>query len=243
MAAAILFLLARSARVAWSNRALALTIWRRIRLHHVAGSLLLMVVVTGVMIGLMLLIPATQYGLGSFIGLTGNAVFAPVEEAATRSSSVTGPSAVWVSRLLTAGTLLFLAGFLTLVPWLAYVEEQVFREGLERASRLRRLWTALRFGLIHLIMLVPVAAALAIAVAGLWYGHVYLRAFAAAADGPMLPADAAPTDADGANAAVRVAPPMAAAQDAAVLASTVWHTTFNSLIVLLVLAAILTGWL
>ena len=35
----------------------------------------------------MTLVPVTQYGLGTLVGLTGNAVFAPVEEAAVRSGS------------------------------------------------------------------------------------------------------------------------------------------------------------
>ena len=220
---AIVFLLARSARMAWRNRALALTVWRRIRLHHVAGSVVLLAVVLGVAIGLMLLVPVSGYGLGSLVGLTGNAVFAPVEEAAARGAAVAGPSAVLVSRLVTAGTALFLIGLLVLFPWLAYVEERVFREGLETASTLRRGWSALRFGLVHLIMLVPLAAALGIAVAGLWYGLVYVRAF----EGAGVPD---PED-------------LPATRTEAVLAATVWHTTFNSLVVVLFLAGMGLGWL
>lgn len=229
--------------MAWSNRHLAVSVWRRIRPRHVLGSLVLIAVVLGVAVGLMIAVPVTGYGLGSLLGLTGNAVFAPVEEAAARTATVAGPSAVWASRLLTAGTVVFLLGLLTMFPWLAYVEERVFREGLERAGTVRRGWTALRFGLTHLIMLVPVAAALAIAVAGLWYGHVYLRAFTAAAGtGPAAPPAPAPVE-DGTAVAVLVTPTAAAAQDEGVLASTVWHTTFNSLLVILLLGGILTGWL
>lgn len=228
--------------MAWSNRHLAVRVWRRIRPRHVLGSLVLIAVVLGVAVGLMIIVPVTGYGLGTFLGLTGNAVFAPVEEAAARTATVAGPSSAWAPRLLTAGTVLFLLGLLTMFPWLAYVEERVFREGLERGGTLRRGWTALRFGLTHLIMLVPVAAALAIGVAGLWYGHVYLRAFAAAdGAGSEPPAPAAAED--GGGTAVLVASAIAAAQDEAVLASTVWHTTFNSILVMLLLGGILTGWL
>lgn len=243
VAAVIVVLLARSARVAWHNRHLAVRVWRQIRPRHVGGSLLLMVVVLGVAFGLMTLVPVTGYGLGSFLGVTGNAVFAPVEEAAARTATVAGPSAVWWSRLLTAATVLFLAGLLTMFPWLAYVEERVFREGLERAGTLRRGWTALRFGLTHLIMLVPVAAALAIAVAGLWYGHVYVRAYAGAAARPVPEPALAAVGGEGPAPVGGVVPDTRAAQDEAVLASTVWHTTFNSLIVILLLGGIFTGWL
>ncbi len=223
VAAVILFLLGRSAPLAWRNRHLAVTVWRRIRPRHVLGSLVLLVVVVGVTLGLIALVPVTGYGLGSLIGLTGNAVFAPVEEAAARGASVQGPSAVLVSRLVTAAMLSFVVILLALFPWLAYVEEQVFREGLERVDTPRRLWTALRFGLTHLVMLVPVAAALGIAVAGLWYGRVYLRAYATAAGGELVDP--------------------AAAQAEAVVASTVWHTTFNTLIGVLLLIGIAVGWM
>lgn len=223
VAAVIVFLLARSARVAWRNRDFAVMVWRRIRLRHLAGSVLLLAVMLGVIVALAELFPITTYGLGSLIGLTGNAVFAPVEEAAARGAAVAGPSSVWAPRLITAGMVAFLAALLMLFPWLAYVEEQVFREGLESASLPRRAWAALRFGLTHLVMLVPVAAALAIAVAGFWYGHVYVRAHAAAA--PAVVADEG----------------LAAARDEALLASTVWHTTANSLIVVGAILAILSG--
>lgn len=220
--AVILVLLARSARLAWSNRHLALLVWRRIRVRHVAGSIVLLSLVVAVTWVLIVVIPATRYGLGDLVGLTGNAVFAPVEEAAARTETVSGPSAVWLSRLLTAGILAFLAALLALFPWLAYVEEQVFREGLEQAGALRRGWTALRFGLAHLIMLVPVAAALGIAVAGLWYGRVYLRAFEAVA--PDAPEE------------------LPAARNEAVLASTVWHATANSLIVVTWFVFVAASW-
>lgn len=220
VAAVIVVLLGRSARVAWSNRTLAVRVWRRIRPRHVAGSLVLILVVIATAVGLMIYVPVSGYGLGTLIGLTGNAVFAPVEEAAARSGVTTGVATPTVSSAVVYATAAFMTGLLLLFPWLAYVEERVFREGLERAGMARRLWAALRFGLAHLIMLVPVAAALAIAVAGLWYGGVYVRAFRRAATGDVTTEQARKT---------------------AVLESTVWHTTFNSLLVVLLIVGVLTG--
>lgn len=220
VAVVIIVLLARSARVAWSNRHLAVTVWRRIRVRHVAGSLVLMVVVVSAAVALLTYVPVTGYGLGTLIGLTGNAVFAPVEEAASRSGAGTPSADPVVEQAVNYATIAFMAALLALFPWLAYVEEQVFRQGLERMRWPRQLWAALRFGLAHLIMLVPVAAALAIGVAGLWYGGVYVRAFRRAAGDEL------------------VSP--AAARQSAVLESTVWHTTFNSLLVLLLIAGVLT---
>ena len=223
VAAIIILLVLRAARAAWGNRHIAFTVWRRIRPRHVLGSLALLAVVLGVAVALMTLLPVTSYGLGSLIGLTGNAIFAPVEEAAVRGGAAQGPQADTVARAVNVATLGFLTLLLALFPWLAYVEERVFREGLERAGPVRRSVAALRFGLAHLVMLVPVAAALAISVAGLWYGRVYVAGYRRAAGDELLPA--------------------AAARTAGVLDSTVWHTAFNSTLVVLLIAGFAVGWL
>lgn len=221
VAAVIIVLLARAARAAWGQRVVAVAVWRRIRLRHVAGSVVLLAGVLAVAVGLMLLVPPTAYGAGSVIGLTGNAIFAPVEEAAVRSGSVGGSEAHLVMQATTVATVAFLLALLALFPWLAYVEERVFREGIEDAGLLQRWWSALRFGLVHLVMLVPLAAALAIGVAGLFYGRMYLRAYRRAAGDLLLGPGAA--------------------RDRAILESTVWHTTFNSTIVVLLIAGVVTG--
>ncbi len=234
VAVVVVVLLARSARLAWRNRRLAVEVWRRIRPGHVAGAVALLVVVVTVAVGLTLAVPLTGLGLGSLVGLTGNAVFAPVEEVALRSggaSPIAGGEAG--NALITVVTAAFVLLLVALFPWLAYIEERVFRDGLERAGFGRQLWTALRFGLLHLVMLIPLAAALAVAVAGFAYGVAYRTAYrrtlvsSATVAGPFgvaLPAAA-------------VVPGVARAE--ALLASTVWHTTFNSLIALAVLAGLL----
>ena len=221
VAVVIVVLVIRAARAAWSERRIALTVWRRIRPRHVLGSLVLLAAVLGVAVVLMEVAPVTSLGLGSFIGLTGNAIFAPVEEAAARGGAVTGPQAETAMQLANAGIMAFLVLLLAMFPWLAYVEERVFREGLERASPVRRYATALRFGLAHLVMLVPVAAALAISVAGLWYGRVYLAGYRRAAGDELLPP--------------------AYARTVGVMESTVWHTAFNTTLMVLVIAGIATG--
>ena len=210
VAVVILGLLARSARFAWRNRDLAATVWRRMRPRHVLGSIVLLGVVVVVASLLILAVPLSGVSLGSLIGLTGNAVFAPVEQVAgaggpTPTAGV--DAAVWIA------TAAFLLLLLALFPWLAYVEERMFRHGLERGGLGTQLWTALRFGLVHLVMLVPLAAALAVGVAGFFYGRVYLRTFHR----------------------VNVEHGPAAARSEAVLASAVWHATFNSLIVVMLL--------
>lgn len=206
VALVVVGLLARTVRPAWRHRGLALRVWSRIRLRHVLGSAVLLVVVVGVALTLLSSVPVTRFGLGELVGVTGNALFAPVEEVAARG----GESGEALGLAVTG---VFLAGLLALFPWLAYVEERAFREGLELAGPGRELWTALRFGLAHMVMLVPLAAALAIAVAGLVYGRVYRHAYR--------------------RAAMTMGPVTARAE--AVLSATTWHATFNTLVVLGVL--------
>lgn len=246
--AVVLVLLARAAKHAWRNRRLATAVWRRIRPRHVLGSLGLIVLVLTTAAILLEFVPVTRLGVGSLIGLSGNAVFAPLEEVLARGGegSAATPQAggglgrpagsmPLPSALVVALTAAFLGGLLAMFPWLAYVEERVFREGLESAGPLREGFAALKFGLLHLVMLIPLAAALAIAVAGFAYGRIYRRAYrraaasTAAVPGPLgFPLD--------------LPPHPARCRHAAVLESTTWHVTFNSLIVVIVVLALATQW-
>lgn len=270
MAAVILLLLGRAAVGAWHNRELVRSVWAGIAIRHVAGAAALVatVVTTG---ALLLSIPPLRIGLGSLLELTGNAVFAPLQEAAIRAGPApSGPD--WVLAGIATAFLLFL---LLLLPWLAFVEEELFRGGLETADAAGEMVSALRFGLVHLVMLVPVGATLAIAVAGFAYGRVYRRAHERAG-GDLLPsvpdvaarayrpsrrgrealkqarrdlpaepvsapvagAPGATTTATLAAAPLTLGPDPTRRQAAAVYASTVWHTTFNSLLVVLLWAAL-----
>ncbi|MDQ3530469.1 MAG: hypothetical protein M3425_11085 [Actinomycetota bacterium] len=227
VAVAVVALLGRSARLAWSNRSVAMAVWRRVRVRHLLGSLVLLVAVGSTALGLAALVPVTRYGLGTLVGFTGNAVFAPVEEAAVRAggaSPLTSPAADVVT---TVAVCAFLLGLAALFPWLAYVEEQRFRVGLERVGLGGQVRAAMRFGLAHLVMLIPVSAALAIGIAGFYYGQVYRRAYRRAW------ATAGDSDAVAGQWASR------SVRQEAVLASTVWHTTFNTLIAGLVITVLL----
>jgi membrane protease YdiL (CAAX protease family) len=229
----VVAMLTRASIAAWRNRVLAVAVWRRIRPRHVIGSLGLIVIVLLVAVVLATFVPVTQFGLGSLVGIEGNAVFAPVEDvlldsppaAPSTDGGESEDGRDWRSIALVAGFCLLL---LALFPWLAYSEERMFREGLERAGTGRQIAVALRFGLTHLIMLIPIAAALAIGVAGFAYGVVYRRAYRAAAETALVPA--------GMPTGLELSDPRARAE--AVLASTVWHTTFNSLLVVLLIVTI-----
>ncbi|MBA3622263.1 MAG: hypothetical protein H0W51_08095 [Euzebyales bacterium] len=227
VAVVIMALLSRSARLAWSNRGVAIAVWRRVRIRHMLGSLALLVVVGGAAVGLAALVPVTGYGLGTLVGFTGNAVFAPVEEVAVRAGGVSPLTSPAAGVAMTAVVCAFVLGLAVLFPWLAYVEEQRFRVGLEGVGLAGQVGAALRFGLVHLVMLIPLSAALAIAIAGFCYGQVYRRAYRRA--WAMAGGDHEVT---GQWVSRSV-------QQEAAMASTVWHTTFNTLIAGLVVAALL----
>lgn len=242
VAVVILVLLARTVRPAWRQRALALRVWRGIRPRHALGAVALMLVVVTVAVALITLVPVTGWGLGTPLGLSGNAVFAPVEEVSVRTGGggLAAPAEDGQPLVVTLVTAGFLGGLLLLFPWLAYVEERGFREGLEDASFGRQAWIALRFGLLHLVMLIPLAAALAVAVAGFGYGLVYRRAYRRHAG--RLRAQLAPLTPPGGGAPVlETVDVRGRARSEAVLESTRWHTAFNSMVVLLVGLALLLG--
>ena len=244
----ILVTLVRAGRAAWSQRALVVAIWRAWRPYHLLGVVGLFLVVATVAGVLLTWVPFMDLGLGTLVGTDSNAVFAPLEQAVAATPAPTsGPD--WPLILLSSG---FLLPLLFLLPWLAFVEEEVFRGGLETADLPRELLSALVFGLAHLIMLVPVGATLAIGVAGFVYGRIYRRAHAVGVTPPPAVRRAyrpsrrarraleatAPTPATGptADAVATVATLDAAVrahdrQAGAVFRATVWHAAFNSAVV------------
>lgn len=245
----ILVTLGRASRGAWVHRRLITTVWSRIRPRHLAGAAALLLVVVAAASTMITAVPGLDLGLGSLVGITSNAVFTPLEEAVARTEPVAAGAIDWPLLLLSTGFLLPLAA---LLPWLAFVEEEVFRAGLEDASVWAEVRSALVFGLAHLVMLVPVGAALAVGGAGYVYGRVYRSAYARS-DGSEVPGPALrsfrPTRRSR-TAAERARTPQGVLTAAgvggiedrsperrqadAVLSSAVWHTTFNTLVVVLV---------
>ena len=240
VAALVLALLARAAWVAWHRRALALAVWRSIRLRHVAGSIALLAAVIATSVAAVAAVPALGRGLGDLVATTGNAVFAPVDVAAeaTGAGGADGPDLVFLGFVT-----LFLAGLACLLPWFAFVEEEVFRAGAETWGLPTRVLAALVFGAAHLVMLVPLAAAIGIAVAGFVYGELYRRGVATGRPTAPAPLVAAfrPTRRS-VRSVVRVTTDVAdqrahvRRQVDGVYTSTVWHTTFNTTVIVLVWA-------
>lgn len=252
----ILVTLGRASRGAWAHRRLIVTIWSHVRPLHLVGGAGLVVAVVAAASAMIALVPGLDLGLGTLVGTTSNAVFTPLEEAVARTAPPDAGHVDWALLLLATA---FLLPLVVLLPWLAFVEEEVFRAGLEDASAWVELRAALVFGLAHLVMLVPIGAALAVGGCGYVYGRVYRRAHARS-DGTDVPGAVlrsyrptrrAQRAADRARTphGVLVAAGVGGLEDRsperrqadAVLASTVWHTTFNTMVVVLVWATLVAA--
>ena len=69
--------------------------------------------------------------------------------------------------------MLFLPVLLFALPSLARYEEDDFREGTRNwAQGVKR---SIKFGLVHLIVLIPLGAAFALSIGGLWFTHQYFK--------------------------------------------------------------------
>jgi hypothetical protein len=72
-------------------------------------------------------------------------------------------------------TVLAVALVVVAIPAMAYTEELTFRDGIEKAPRWGKAAAALGFGLVHLVVGIPPAAALALVALGAVTTVVYLR--------------------------------------------------------------------
>jgi hypothetical protein len=110
----------------------------------------------------LLQVPGLSFGWWTALGGTGNII--------TGSTSRTaGTPLEW----------LIPAAFLTIVfpllPLFAEREEEMFRAGAEHWSSARRARRGIEFGLVHLIMGIPIGVALALSAGGWYFTWAYLR--------------------------------------------------------------------
>jgi hypothetical protein len=130
--------------------------------HFLLAPLVLFVVL--VVAGLLLAVPGLSWGWWTAIGGTGNVITG-------------GTSRAGVGVLQWLAPVLFLSLLVPLLPLLAEREERMFREGAEAWSTGRRVRRAVEFGLVHLIMGIPVGVALALSLGGLYFTWAYLRGY------------------------------------------------------------------
>ena len=149
-----------AARQSVSQRSHVWLVLSGLRLHHflLAVPVLLAVITTAV---LLFQVPGLSFGWWTAIGGEGNPVFG------TARPSAVGPLDAVLPIVF--GVLLLLG-----LPLLVEGEEWVFRRGAEHRSRGANLRRAVLFGLVHAVVGVPIAAALALAVGGVYLNWRYL---------------------------------------------------------------------
>jgi hypothetical protein len=149
--------------VAARARERTLEIVRGIRPRHLLRAPVVLALVLGAAT-LLLGVPGLSFGWWTALGGTGNVVVGST----TRTS---GTLLVWLVPAVFV-VLLFPA-----LALLAEREETAFRAGAERWSFGRRVATGLKFGLIHLVMGIPIAVALALSIGGWYFTWAYLRGY------------------------------------------------------------------
>jgi hypothetical protein len=184
-------LVARSAAL----RRRAGAIVRGIRWRHVWPVPFVLTVVI-LAAAVLLLVPPLRFGWWTALGGVGNPVTGATDQ-------TTGTALEWLIPVV------FLILLLPALPLFALREEELFRVGAEGWSAWHRTAKAIQFGLVHALIGIPVAVALALSIGGGYFQWTYLRAYRATGD-----------------------------RRAAVVESTRAHTAYNGVVVVLVLVLI-----
>lgn len=157
------FRLVDAVRLSFAERSHVWQVVAGLRPRHFLGALPVLLAVFATAIFLFQ-VPGMTFGWWTAIGGQGNPVFG------TGRPEAVGPLEVVLPVVF--GVLLVLG-----LPLLVEGEEWVFRRGAERRSRARNLWWAVLFGLVHAVVGVPIGAALALSIGGVYFTRSYLRAW------------------------------------------------------------------
>lgn len=140
-----------------------LVVLRGVRLRHLAlGARSL---ATVIVIAALLLAPDTPLRLGwwHLIGGSGSLLVGASPDAGGISGTAQFLMVACVSLLLLQ------------LPRLALAEEREFRRGAEKRSRVTNAVWAMKFGLVHLLIGIPIGAAVALGAAGALFGIAYTK--------------------------------------------------------------------
>lgn len=157
--------LVQSARTAVGARRHVIAVVSGLRWRHLLHAV---PVLAAVLVSLVVLlqVPGLSFGWWTAIGGIGNPVFGASEHGLRGGAAVLLPA-------------LFGALLLVSLPLLVEREEWIFRRGAERRGVVRNTLVALLFGLMHVLVGIPIGAGLALSIGGVYFTHVYLRTFRA----------------------------------------------------------------
>lgn len=206
--ALVIFAVANVAVLIYSNKdkcGFLLAIWKRVRPLMVLEVFALIISVIGLVVLLVEFVPFLGWGWASlFFKGGGNILLSPAME-------YSGSGHIWATRLIQV----FLLIFLVSTPFLCKAEEDMFRKGNYEWSDITR--KSIYFGLLHLTVGVPLAAAIALIGAGFFFGWKYRRAFVKLRRQGIYWENA---------------------EDEATLVSTTYHSIYNSVICVILIVLI-----
>jgi hypothetical protein len=209
--ALVVFAIANVAVLVYTNRdkgGFILTIWKRVRPLMVLEVVALVAAIIEIAITLSYYVPFLGWGWTNlFFKGGGNILLSPVME-------YSGSGSIWATRLIQA----FLLSLLVATPFLCKAEEEIFRKGHHEWRDITK--KSIYFGLAHLTVGVPLAAAIALIGAGFFFGWKYRRAFVKLRKEGICWDDA---------------------EEEAMLVSTTYHSVYNSAVctILIVLVSLL----
>ncbi len=182
-------------------------VWSRVRLGMVVSTFCVLTL-TIIVALLLMKVPGLHYGwMHLFYSKGGNVM---IEPALAGSKSSVG----WVRWL----PVLFIAVFIFCIPFLARLEEEIFRA--RRVEWRPILIMSLAFGLIHCVVGIPIAFGLALSLAGLFYAYQYRRAATRFIDGAIKRAATAP---------ISLAEAGEGANEEGLMVATAYHTVWNTI--------------
>jgi hypothetical protein len=193
------FRLADAARQTFSSRG---HVWRLVtglRPRHFLRAIPTLFAVLAVATPL-LAVPGLDFGWWTAIGGEGNPAVGVGRESATPGVLETIIPVVFMTLLVIG------------LPLLVEGEEWVFRRGAQYRSRAGNARRAVLFGLVHALIGIPIAVAMALSVGGFYFTWAYLRAWRATGS-----------------------------EEAALAESTRSHLAYNLVIAAIVIAALATG--
>jgi hypothetical protein len=152
-----------AARISVNRRRRVLWLIQGLRGRHFAWAVPVWIGVVGLALGLSF-VPGLEFGWWTALGGNGNPVLGS-------SSGSDGEG------LVTWLPLVFIPLLLVAMPLLVEREERMFRAGAERRSGLANLRRSFVFGIVHAIVGIPICAALALTLGGVYLTDRYLRAW------------------------------------------------------------------
>lgn len=167
MQAALLFSFARTITTVLKNRRYGVIV-RGLRLRHFGKAMLIIPLVIGTCGFLILKVPGMRIGWLALLGTKGS-----ILTASTGASSTSEPTA-WIVMLVPAVLLTLIFFHL---PNLARREEQMFRRGTELQGPGVRWYRQAKFGLMHMIMGIPIGITPGLMLAGGAFMGAYRRAY------------------------------------------------------------------